>query len=124
LFLAISNFGEHDPEAIRARAVHIDSLISRDANYLCLCIGGTDTELRVNGISSDVSVGIKDNQIRAGLRFYVADTGHPLDRLTAGGAWRRDPLLPLAPPLDDLPRAHAAPERNLAFWVWSSAMNV
>ena len=50
----------------------INSFVSLDVNYRFLYIGGIDTELRVNGISSDVSVGsIMENQIRAGLRFYV-----------------------------------------------------
>ena len=50
----------------------INSFVSLDVGYRFLFIGGTDIDLVVNGVSSDVTVGgISEQQIRAGLRFYV-----------------------------------------------------
>jgi opacity protein-like surface antigen len=50
----------------------INSIVSLDVGYRFLYIGGTDIDLVVNGVNSDVAVGgISEHQIRAGLRFYI-----------------------------------------------------
>jgi opacity protein-like surface antigen len=50
----------------------INSFVSLDVGYRFLYIGGTDVDLVVNGVNSDVTVGgISEQQIRAGFRFYV-----------------------------------------------------
>jgi opacity protein-like surface antigen len=50
----------------------INSIVSLDVGYRFLYIGGTDVDLVLNGVNSDVTVGgISEHQIRAGLRFYI-----------------------------------------------------
>jgi opacity protein-like surface antigen len=50
----------------------INSIVSLDVGYRFLYIGGTDIDLVLNGVNSDVTVGgISEHQIRAGLRFYI-----------------------------------------------------
>jgi opacity protein-like surface antigen len=50
----------------------INSIVSLDVGYRYLYIGGTDIDLNLNGSNSDVSVGgISEQQVRAGLRFYI-----------------------------------------------------
>jgi len=50
----------------------ISSFTSIDVNYRFLYIGGSDVDLTINGIGSDVEIGgISEHQIRAGLRFYI-----------------------------------------------------
>ena len=45
---------------------------SIDVNYRFLYIGGTDVDLVLNGVNSDVAIGdISEHQIRAGFRFYI-----------------------------------------------------
>jgi opacity protein-like surface antigen len=50
----------------------INSIVSLDVGYRYLYIGGTDIDLNLNGSNSDISVGgISEQQVRAGLRFYI-----------------------------------------------------
>jgi opacity protein-like surface antigen len=50
----------------------VNSMFSIDVGYRFLYIGGTDIDLTINGLSSDVQVGgISEHQVRAGFRFYV-----------------------------------------------------
>jgi opacity protein-like surface antigen len=50
----------------------VNSMFSIDVGYRFLYIGGTDIDLTLNGLASDVQVGgISEHQVRAGFRFYV-----------------------------------------------------
>lgn len=50
----------------------INSIVSLDVGYRYLFIGGTDVALRIHGVDSDITFGdISEQQVRAGLRFYV-----------------------------------------------------
>lgn len=50
----------------------INSIVSLDVGYRYLFIGGTDKDLAIHGVASDVAVGsIGEQQVRAGLRFYI-----------------------------------------------------
>jgi opacity protein-like surface antigen len=50
----------------------MSSFTSLDVGYRYLFIPGSDVNLDLNGIASDVAIGsINEHQIRAGLRFYV-----------------------------------------------------
>jgi opacity protein-like surface antigen len=49
-----------------------NSFVALDVGYRYLYIGGTDVDLVVNGVNTDLAVGnISEHQVRAGLRFYV-----------------------------------------------------
>jgi opacity protein-like surface antigen len=50
----------------------LSSFTSIDVNYRYLYIGGSGTDVTVNGVNSSVDVGsINDHQIRAGFRFSI-----------------------------------------------------
>jgi opacity protein-like surface antigen len=50
----------------------INSIVSLDVGYRYLFIGGTDKDLAIHGVASDLAVGsIGEQQVRAGLRFYI-----------------------------------------------------
>ncbi len=50
----------------------INSIVSLDVGYRYLFIGGTDVALRIHAVDSDLTVGgISEQQVRAGLRFYI-----------------------------------------------------
>jgi opacity protein-like surface antigen len=50
----------------------INSIVSLDVGYRYLFIGGTDVALRIHQVESDLTVGnISEQQVRAGLRFYI-----------------------------------------------------
>ena len=58
--------------AMAGLTYEVSSFMALDVGYRYLYIGGTDVDLTVNGVSSDVAVGdISEHQVRAGLRFYV-----------------------------------------------------
>jgi opacity protein-like surface antigen len=58
--------------AMAGLTYEISSFTAIDVNYRFLYIGGSDVDLVINSINSDVAVGgISEHQIRAGLRFYI-----------------------------------------------------